>query len=97
MIPQLFVYRRRGGRTRRQIGRVVFAVVDDSTCCGYPSNFVCVLPQSKQFADSNSKFGKIFGENRFFVAQVLLAEALKQHEDPAILRLIRQRLEKFEN
>ncbi len=97
MIPKLFVYRRRGGRTRRQIGRIVFAVVDDSTSCGYPSNFVCVLPQSKQFADSNSKFGKIFGENRFFVAQELLEQALKQQEDPAILKLIRRRLDKFEN
>ncbi len=95
MIPKLFVYKRRGGRTKRQIGRIVFAVVDDSKSCSYPSNFLCVFPANKQFADANSKFGRIFGENRFSVAQELLIEALKQQEDPSILRLIRQRLEKF--
>ena len=91
MMPELFIYRRKSARRPTRKEQVYFVVVDGSKPKGFPSNFVCVLPNSLE----GSLFRRVFGQESRAVAQKLLIEASRQTADPDILREIEHRSRLF--
>ncbi len=74
--------------------RLSFTVVDSEKAKGYPANFVCLLPtrlNSTKLGDS--VFEKVFGADRFEVAERLLMDALNSETDAEVRSAIEKRME----
>ncbi len=84
----------------RRVGskkRIRFAVIDLKKSDSYPANFVCILPAYfTKNNDRESPFLKLFGDRSYETAKTLLAEALKETDDPEIKVEIRKRLKLLE-
>ncbi len=70
-----------------------FAVVDLEKSKDYPANFVCLLPVRLHANNSgDSVFEKLFGADRFEVAEKLLKDALNSETDADVKSAIEKRI-----
>ena len=77
--------------------RFRFAVVDLEKSKGYPSNFVCMLPNlTGGKSKPESSFVHIFGDNSIQQARTLLADGLKTEEEPEVKAEMVKRLKMLE-
>jgi hypothetical protein len=96
MHPQLLICKRKMHNRTGFETRITFVIVDASKPDPYPSNFVCVIPQSRSALLNGSPCRKQLGDETLPVALKLLNDALKQQTDPEILADIRHRIRKLE-
>jgi predicted alternative tryptophan synthase beta-subunit len=93
MNPQLFIVKNRNSRDYTLRKSIRFAIIDSDTHKGYPSNFICMLPQHVNMnSEDTSVFAKTFGECRLDLAKKLLTEALQTENDMEIRKEIQERL-----
>ncbi len=79
----------------RVITRVVFIIVDDEKP-KYPSNYVSIIPGSRDNILKQTSCLKDSGEERLNLIQKLLMEAAETNSDPEILAEIRKRQKMIE-
>ena len=84
------------GCTYKKKVYVKFNVIDIDQALDYPSNFLCVLPNSSSLAEfRKSVFGKTFGEGNLKLAIQLLNETARIENDRRNQREIGLRLKKL--
>jgi hypothetical protein len=72
---------------------IFLAVIDLEKAKRYPANFVCLLPDNRNF--ESTKFARIYGESSKETAQTLLRMAFDRESDTEIKHFINERLKRL--
>ncbi len=95
MNPKLLIIENELHSYRKKKNLLSFIVIDRDNSNGYPSNFVCTLPENVRSLEgtSRSKFYEIFRERSEDTAKALLNEALETEVRPDFLTEVRRRID----